>query len=422
LPKYVEILKNRNFVLYNIGQLVSQFADRLIHLALIGIVYKIAPGSTVQLAKVLFFTVFPSFLISPIAGVFVDRLNKKKVLIAADIIRSMAVITIPLFFLKGPSLIPVYSIVFIVFASACFFFPAKLSIIPDLVKKEKLLISNSFALVSSTMAGIIGFSLGAFLVEYLGIQKGLYLNSLAYLISAATLSLLSVYKIRSVQKVSFREVEKDLGNAIKKSFLHDLKEGIIYLFSHRNARFVVGSYFVLMSAVGSLYVVVVVFVQEITHTMTASIGFFGMFAFIGFLIGSSLYGKFGHNFGRSKAIFISFISGGIFVILFAVILKLTSSYAWGCFIVFLLGVVISPVATSGNTIIHETIDENMRGRVFSSIGIIMNLGFLIFMLLSSFLAERIDRMWVIIMCGSAVSLVGIVGYIVNKKEGFVSLR
>jgi len=420
LARYIELLKNRNFAFYNSGQMISQFADRLIQFALIGIVYKIAPGSTIRLAKILFFTVFPSFLISPIAGVFVDRLNKKKVMITADIIRSLAVLMMPLFFLKGESLIPIYCTVFIVFSSACFFFPAKLSIIPKLVKKDNLLISNSFALVSWTMAGIIGFSTGALLIEYVGIQNGLYITAIVYFMSAITLSFIFVGKKQDGHKLSIRQIEKDLESAIKKSFLYDLKEGIIYLFFHKNAKFVVGSFFVLMSAVGSLYVVAVVFIQELTNTITVSIGFFGIFAFIGFLIGSVLYGRFGHVFDKTKIIFVSFISSGIFIILFALILKLTCSLAWGSFLLFFLGICISPVATSGNTIIHETIDENMRGRIFSSIGIIMNMGFIIFMFISSFLAERIDKLWVIVACGFVVSMVGAVGCVLNKKERFIS--
>lgn len=415
LAKYIELLKNRNFVFYNIGQMVSQFASRLMHIALIGIVYKIAPGSTIQLAKIFFFTAIPTFLISPVAGVCVDRFNKKHVLITADIVRSLTVLIIPLFFLRDTSLVPIYCVVFIVFTSACFFLPAKLSIIPELVRKETLLIANSFAMASWTVAGIIGFTVGAFLIEFSGLKFGLYLNSLIYFTSAIILSFLFVHKKPSAHKLSLKEMEKDLENAIKKSFLYDLKEGIVYLISHKDASFVVGIFFAFMSVAGALYVVMIVFIQELTRSVTRSIGVFGVFLFLGFLIGSYLYGRAGHIFSRVKAIFLSFILSGFFIVLFAFALRTTGLFWLGSVFIFLLGISISPVATSGNTIIHETIDEGMRGRVFSLMGIIMNGGFILFMFLSSILAEHVDRMWIILACGFILSFVGVIGYVFSKR-------
>ncbi len=430
MAKYTELLKNRNFVLYNIGQMVSQFADRLMHIALIGIVYKVAPGSTVQLAKILFFTAIPTFLISPVAGVYVDRFNKKHVLITADIIRSLTVLIIPLFFLRGTSLVPIYCVVFIVFTSACFFLPAKLSIIPELIRKETLLIANSLAMVSWTVAGIIGFTAGAFLIEFSGLKFGLYLNSSIYFTSAIILSYLAAHKKISAGKLSLKEMEpsfakaseglKDLENAIKKSFLYDLKDGINYLISHKNARFVAGIFFAFMSVIGSLYVVTIVFIQELTSSMTASIGVFGAFLFLGFLTGSYIYGKAGHTFSRVKAIFFSFILSGFFIILFVLALKIISLFWLGFVFVFLLGISMSPIAISSNTIIHETIDEGMRGRVFSLMGIIMNGGFIVFMFLSSILAEHVDRMWIILACGFIFSFVGVIGYVFSKRGKFIS--
>ncbi len=420
MAKYIELLKNRNFVLYNIGQMVSQFASRLMHVALIGIVYKIAPGSTIQLAKIFFFTAIPTFLISPVAGVYVDRFNKKHVLVIADIVRSLTILIIPLFFLRDTSLVPIYCIVFIVFTSACFFLPAKLSIIPELVRKETLLIANSLAMASWTVAGIIGFTVGAFLIELSGLKFGLYLNSSIYFISAIILSFLFTHKKISAHKLSLKEMEKDLENAIKKSFLYDLKEGIVYLISHKDASFVVGIFFAFMSVLGSLYVVTIVFIQELTRSMTRSIGTLGVFLFFGFLIGSYLYGKAGHIFSRVKAIFLSFILSGFFIVLFVLALRITGLFWLGSVFIFLLGISISPIATSGNTIIHETIDEGMRGRVFSLMGIIMNGGFILFMFLSSILAEHIDRMWIIIACGFIFSFVGVIGYVFSKRGKFIS--
>src|SRR4030042_786140 len=104
MPKFRTLLKNRNFVLYSIGQAFSQFGDRLVQIVLIGFIYKRWPGSTFQLAKLFFFTVIPAFLISPVAGVYIDRWNKRYVMIASDIFRAAAILLIPLFFIYSKNI------------------------------------------------------------------------------------------------------------------------------------------------------------------------------------------------------------------------------------------------------------------------------------------------------------------------------
>ena len=70
-------------------------------IVLIGFVYKISPGSTLQLAKLLAFTIIPAFFISPIAGVYVDRWNKKFVMVISDAIRGAFALFIAIFLIKS---------------------------------------------------------------------------------------------------------------------------------------------------------------------------------------------------------------------------------------------------------------------------------------------------------------------------------
>ncbi len=73
MSKFRKVLKNRNFFLLWLGQIISQLGDRLGQMALIAFVYLRAPGSAIQIAKILSFTIIPVFLIGPLAGVYVDR-------------------------------------------------------------------------------------------------------------------------------------------------------------------------------------------------------------------------------------------------------------------------------------------------------------------------------------------------------------
>ena len=408
MAKFRTLLVNRNFVLYSIGQAFSQFGDRLVQIVLIGFIYKKWPGSTFQLAKLFIFTVLPSFFISPIAGVYIDRWKKKNILILSDFLRGFAILLIPIFFVHGDSIAPIYTIIFIVFAAACFFLPARLAVIPSLVEKEDLLIANSASSITWVVSGIAGFSFGGLLAEWIGVKNSFYLNSIVYFLSALSFLML----MYSMKKRPSLEPKKEPSGGIKdileKSFIHDLKEGLKTLFSDKKAKFVAYISFILASILGAMYVVFVVFIQETLGSMTKDVGLFSMCMFIGLLIGSYMYGKMGSKLPRAQTIFISLLLTGIFIDVFAIGLKVMKLFWFGGVSCFIVGFFISPTYVAANTIVHESIDSNLRGRIFSSIGIIMNVGFLIFMLFSSILAEHIERFWIIIACGTAVAIFGII--------------
>ncbi|MEW6170352.1 MAG: MFS transporter, partial [Candidatus Omnitrophota bacterium] len=108
MAKYREILKNKNFLCLWIGQIVSQFGDRLGQMALIGFIHERYPGSAYELAKIISFTILPVFIIGPVAGAYVDRWDKRKTMFASDFIRAFLVLLIPLFLYQAKNLITLY--------------------------------------------------------------------------------------------------------------------------------------------------------------------------------------------------------------------------------------------------------------------------------------------------------------------------
>lgn len=408
MPKFRTLFKNGNFVLYSIGQAFSQFGDRLVQIVLIGFVYRRWPGSTFMLAKIFFFTVIPSFFISPIAGVYIDRWNKKYVMIASDIFRAIAIALIPLFFIYSESIIPIYIVIFFIFAAACFFLPARLSVIPSLVCKEELLLANSASSIMWVVSGIAGFSFGGVLAEWIGIKNSLYINSFVYIFSALSFLSLAYSVKRRNHSISKEPIPQETEGIFRKSFLRDFIEGLKALFFDKKIRFVAYISFILSSVFGAIYVVGVVFIQETLGSMTKDVGIFGMCLFVGLLVGSYLYGKIGHRLPMAKTIFVSLFLIGVFIDVFAVGLKILKSFWIGSLSTCLIGFFIAPIYVTVNTIVHESAEGNLRGRIFSSIGVVMNLGFLSFMLASSIVAEHIGRFWILITCGFGFLIFGMI--------------
>ncbi|MFH1778309.1 MAG: MFS transporter [Candidatus Omnitrophota bacterium] len=408
-----DILKNKNFFLLWLGQIISQFGDRLNQMALIALVYMRNPGSAFAMAKLLSFTIIPAFVVGPVAGAYVDRWDRKKTMIFCDLTRSLLVLFIPFVLIKLPYSAPLYITVFLIFSISCFFIPSKLSIIPDIVPQEKLLMANSLTTMSGLIAVVLGVGIGGPLVEAVGTKGGFMIDAFTYLISAAMIAGIVIKNVpAAVNKVTITEVIK-----IEQSIFIDVKEGLRYVITHQDMRFVLATLFILMSAAGALYVVFIIFIQETLGTVTKDLGVLAFFLGGGFSLGGIWYGRKGRTISKHLVMYGGLVCTGLLISLFAILINETSNI-WnaGC-LIFLIGCFTGPIVISANTLVHEVIAHNMRGRTFSSLGIVMNLGFLIFMFLASTFAEHISRSCILVSIGVILAVYGLVGmYILRLRN------
>ncbi|MFH1578454.1 MAG: MFS transporter [Candidatus Omnitrophota bacterium] len=412
MAKFREVLKNKNFFFLWLGQIISQFGERLSQMALVGLVYMRFPGSTIQLAKVLSFTILPVFLIGPIAGVYVDRWNRRQTMFTCDFLRTIFVLLIPLLlFFKHP-LSSIYILIFIIFSVGRFFIPAKLSIIPDLVGKQDLLIANSLVNTTAMIAAIFGFGIGGLLVEWLGVNGGFCLNALGFFISG-----LLIFSIRQKNShhLKIKQLSREIVEVIRKSVIEEIKEGIVYFIKQKNLRFTGVLMFFLGGALGAVYVVMIVFLQNALQSATKDLGLFVMFLGLGLFSGSLIYGRFGHRISHFKAIFSSLICVGIVLASLVISLSYYPYFLLAAGFALILGMVVSPIIISCNTLIHKSSHNQMMGRVFSSLEILMHFAFVLFMFLSSFLAERIPALTILIAVACLLVFLGLFNLIFRNK-------
>jgi MFS family permease len=412
MSKFTEVLKNRNFFFLWLGQIISQIGDRLGQMALIAFVYLKAPGSTLEIAKILSFTIIPVFLIGPLAGVYVDRWDRRKTLYVCDFLRTILVLIIPLFLFYTKYMSPIYLIIFVVFCIGRFFIPAKLSIIPDLVENKDLLIANSLVNTTGMIAAILGFGVSGVLVEWWGARSGFYLDSLSFFISAALIFLIAK---KSEASMGLKKVGQEIVEVIKKSVLQEIKDGVLYFVKEKDIRFTAWVTFILWSALGAIYVVLIVFVQKTLHSATKDLGLLIMFLGIGLFLGSLIYGRFGQRVSHYKIIFSSLVLSGIMLVVFALTIEHYPYFFLAAALSFLLGLLVSPIMIASNTIIHNVSDNEMRGKIFSSMEIIMHLGFLLFMFISSILADRFSHTLILVVVGVLFSILGVINFICHRK-------
>jgi len=412
MARFRNIIRNRNFSLLWFGQIISQFGDRLDQMALIALVYARAPGSTLQIAKILSFTIIPVFLIGPVAGVYVDRWDRRRTMYVCDLLRSVLVLLIPLFLLYTKNLLPIYLIIFIVFSIGRFFVPAKLAIVPDLVDSKDLLLANSLVNTTGMIAAILGFGVSGVIVEKLGAVGGFYLDALSFFISGVLI--FSIAK-KAKSSINMRRFGQEIVEVISKSVLQEIKDGFLYFFKKSDIRFTAGIIFLLSSALGAVYVVIIVFIQNTLHSKTKDLGLLIMFLGFGLFLGSVIYGRFGQKFSHYKVIFVSLILSGIMLVIFALGIQNYPFFWAAALLALVLGIFVSPIMIASNTIIHKVSDNVMMGKIFSSLEIVMHLGFILFMFLSSFIAERIPQVYILVTVGIAFGVLGGVNLLWHRR-------
>ncbi|MBF0387857.1 MAG: MFS transporter [Candidatus Omnitrophica bacterium] len=415
-------LQNKDFLAFWLAQLISQFGDRINQMALVGLVtgrqMAVNPGSAMELAKLLAFTIIPVFVVGPIAGVYVDRWDRKTTMFVCDILRGLLVLTIPLIFFYQNSMWPIYGVVFLAFCLSRFYVPAKMSIIPEIVDPDSLHAANSLATVTGMIAFVLGALLGGLIVEYWGARGGFLIDACTFLVSALLISLISRPQLRGLRARELFAAGKEMASAYKNVW-HEARDGVAYIVANRDIRYIINLMMVLFMAAGAIYVVIIIFIQEAFGSVTKHLGFMAVGLGAGLLLGSIAYGKWGDKKKHVETIFSCLIAGGVVLAVFAFAVQAFRNIWVAQGLALVLGFVVGPVVIAANTVVHKVASPEMQGKVFSAMEFAIHFAFLSTMLLSSKLSEFIPRAWILMAVGGVFFLVGIVG--IWKYQRSISL-
>ena len=162
---FIKVLSNRSFLVLWFSQLNSQLADRIFVYVLMILAYNLTKSNLGVSVPLLAFGI-PSVLFGPLAGVFVDKWNRKAILSITSLMRGLLILLIvPLI---EQSLALIFLVSFLIYTATQFFAPAESASIPELVKKKDLIVANSLFMITWMASSVIGFGLGAPLVNYFG--------------------------------------------------------------------------------------------------------------------------------------------------------------------------------------------------------------------------------------------------------------
>jgi len=224
LPAYLRLVRgNRNFRRLWLAQIVSEIGDWFYTLSIYTLLLQLTGhASSVALALVL--QVLPQTLVGPTAGVVNDRLRRKHVMIAADLIR--CVIVLAMLLIRSASMVwLIYPLLIAETVMAAFFEPARNSVIPNIAAEREVLVANTLSSATWSFNLLIGASVGGVVAAYFGRNAVFALNALSFLISALLIA-----------GMRFAEPHAESAEPLRLQDLADFSpvlEGIRYIRSHR---------------------------------------------------------------------------------------------------------------------------------------------------------------------------------------------
>src|SRR5215211_1045624 len=177
----LSLLRRRDFALLWSGGLVSIAGDWVLYAALPYFVYE-RTGSTVATAGMIVAELGPGVLLGSVAGVFVDRWSRKRVLVGANLLQA-AVVAILLLVPHGPLWL-VFVVAFASSAVAAFAMPAESALLPTLVGEADLIPANALNALNNRLARLIGVPVGGILLGALGLQAVVLVDSATFVAAA----------------------------------------------------------------------------------------------------------------------------------------------------------------------------------------------------------------------------------------------
>lgn len=180
---YTTLLRtNRNYRLLFFGQTVSQLGDWFSTVAIYALLLDLT-GSATAVAWMMIVQFLPYAIVGPVAGVVVDRVNRRTLMIAADLIRGTVVLG--LLVVRRPDQVWIaYAVTGLMVSASAFFEPARTATIPNITSADELLPANalSSALWSAMLA--VGASAGGLATVFAGRHVAFLINSASFFLSA----------------------------------------------------------------------------------------------------------------------------------------------------------------------------------------------------------------------------------------------
>ncbi|MGD0499622.1 MAG: MFS transporter [Bryobacteraceae bacterium] len=347
--------QNRNYRYTWMGQVVSEIGDYFNNIAVFALVME-KSGSGLVVSGVLLARAIPAMLAGPIAGVLLDRWDRKRIMIASDLVRAILALAFVLSVSQPrPWLLYVLS-AGLMFASP-FFTSGRASILPAIASADELHTANSLTQTTQSATLTAGALAAGLSAAKLGYRWAFVINSASFLFSAWTISHIAT-------PGGFRARRHGTGGDVVRPW-REYREGLRYM---RSVPLMIGIATISVGWAmggGAAQILFALFGEQVFHRGAAGIGAIWGFAGVGLLAG----GVIGHLAGRrvgftgyKRTVTLSYIAHGAMYMVFS-----QAGSFWGALMAMMgsrVGMAVTSVLNNSQMLRHTP--DRYLGRVFAT--------------------------------------------------------
>jgi len=417
------VFKNRPFLLLWLAQAATQIGGNMVIFGLTVVISK-ATGSVSAVSALILTFLVPAVLFSAVAGVFVDRLDRRLVLIVTNVLRGAAFVAV---FFVGNNLILIYLLNIFISTVTVFFAPAEAAMIPKLLPRRQLLAANGIFTLTLNAAFALGFALiGPLVVKIAGPQALLILVAVLYFIAAGFCSTLPPYAPPTPARHAFgRKAVSETEQAVE-SIFSQLREGLDYIRRHREIRWSLIYRGVAASLVGVLGVLGPAFAETTLGLQEEDFVVVVLPLGIGIVMGILLLNTYGKLLPRRRVIEGGMVALGFLILAMALsgrisnflastqtatglpdLSLLTSLLSIVVAVAFFAGIAYAFVAIPAQTQLQEDLPEDVRGRVFGVLNMLVSVASFLPILIVGPIADTIGTTLVLSFVAIAIVSAGL---------------
>jgi len=418
----LKTLRIRPFLFLIASEFFSQFSMNLFNFALLIVVFSVANSNTAVSGVVIAFTL-PALIFGILAGVMVDRWNKKNVLIGTNLLRALIVLPLALFY---KSLAVVYIATFGVAMVTQFFIPAETPIIPLLVKKDLLLSANALFGMGIYASIFLAYALSGPVLLMFGKTNIFIFLTVLFLIAGIFASLIRVHK----SKVEPKKLERD---QVALSFKDEIKVVLNLISKTKKLSHALFSLTVVQILI---YVLAAIGPGYAEHVLRIRVESFPILfvtpAIIGLALGALVIGSFLHKNSRESLTKFGLFLMGISILLLPYgsrvesgqIIHLINTYLPHILsismvhimvvLAFILGIATSFVFVPANTVLQEETSDESRGKVYGVLNSLIGIMSIVPVVMVGGLADLIGVKAVITGTGLVVIIIAAIRIIADR--------
>jgi CRP-like cAMP-binding protein/Na+/melibiose symporter-like transporter len=387
-PSTLAVFRRRDFRLLWLAQLVSTAGSALTDIAAAIFVYRVTE-SALAVGLTLMATAVPSLVVGLLAGVYVDRHDRKRIMIWTCLVQAVIVSLIAVVIgIEAIALPGLYALILVNAGVKQFFDPAHDSLIPEMASDEELAAANSFLSIAAFGSTAIGFAAAGLLASTVGLFWAFVIDAVTFLVSAAFISRMGRYDLPVPDEEATVAV-----------IAANLKSGIATLFGTPVIRslFVVGA--LMFVSFGLWNVLLLPFSIEVLGATEFEYGLQEGLTSVGFVGGSLFMARFASRLPEPAWVVIAMVGMGVAGILYG----LASSVPLAILLVTITGFFNSPASVARSVLLQRNTPREMRGRVFSAFYVMRDVIFLLGMA-GAGLADLVDIRLLIVFASSLLLL------------------